>query len=77
MRMRPQDAVRRFLNAAVLYGLAYSLVRYSTDLSHFERSIELLNAMSELGGDLPRERFRRLGWTAGLAKRNAPTCLQH
>ncbi len=69
MRMRPQDAARQVPETLPsLYGLAYSLVRYSTDLSHFERSIELLNAMSELGGDLPRREIQALGMELLLGK---------
>src|SRR5260370_52646 len=69
IRMRPQDAARQVPETLPsLYGLTYSLVRYSTDLSHFERSIELLNAMSELGGDLPRREIQALGMELLLGK---------
>ena len=53
---------------SALYGLVYSLVAYAGSLPHFERSIELLDAMTETADQLPRREIQTLGMELLLAK---------
>jgi hypothetical protein len=53
---------------SVLYGLAYSLVAYVSELRHFELSIELLDAVIGIQDKLPRKEIQTLGMELLLAK---------
>jgi hypothetical protein len=53
---------------SALYGLVYSLVAYASSLAHFERSIELLDAMTENRDALPRKEIQSLGMELLLGK---------
>ncbi len=53
---------------SALYGLVYSLVAYANSLAHFERSIELLDAVTETRDKLPRREIQSLGMELLLGK---------
>jgi hypothetical protein len=51
-----------------LYGLAYSLVRYTEKSEHFERAVELLDAVAGIRDELPRREIQTLGMELLLGK---------
>lgn len=53
---------------SALYGLAYSLVAYASELRHFELSIELLDAVTGIQDKLPRKEIQTLGMELLLGK---------
>jgi hypothetical protein len=53
---------------SALYGLVYSLVAYANSLVHFERSIKLLDAVTETRDKLPRREIQSLGMELLLGK---------
>ena len=53
---------------SALYGLAYSLVAYVSTLAHFEKAIELLQAVTESRDRLPRAEIQTLGMELLLGK---------
>ena len=51
-----------------LYGLTYSLVRYTSKLAQYEQAIELLEAVSQITDALPRREIQSLGMELLLGK---------
>jgi hypothetical protein len=69
LSMPPKEAARKVpATIPALYGLAYSLVRFITDLPDYERGMELLDAVSTIKDSLPRREIQSLGMELLLGK---------
>lgn len=69
LQMPARQAARQVpATISALYGLAYSLVAYASELRHFELSIELLDAVSGIQDKLPRKEIQTLGMELLLGK---------
>lgn len=59
LSMKVPAAVRRIPKTlSALYGLAYSLVSYANELQTFRRAVTLLDAVSKVNDELPRQEVR-------------------
>lgn len=69
LQMPARQAARQVpATISALYGLAYSLVAYASELRHFELSIELLDAVTGIQDKLPRKEIQTLGMELLLGK---------
>jgi len=62
LKLPPREAARKVpATVPALYGLTYSLVSYVKELADYERSMELLDAVSAISDALPRREIQSLG----------------
>ncbi|HET9101155.1 MAG TPA: AAA family ATPase [Acidobacteriaceae bacterium] len=69
LRLPAKEAARKVpATLPGLYGLTYSLVRYTSKLTQYEQAIELLEAVSQISDVLPRREIQSLGMELLLGK---------
>lgn len=69
LQMPARHAARQIpATISALYGLAYSLMAYASELRDFELSVELLDAVTGIQDKLPRKEIQTLGMELLLGK---------